>query len=259
MYGEKDEFENMGTRPDEESNGLAYEGAGMEIVAEASEFEQALGSSEKRFNIGKEIREWVFAIVFALVITFLIKGFVFDIVKVEGQSMETTLMNNDRLILTKLGYQPKAGDIIVLDAHYKNREAYIAMQKAAKGSEFSWFDEWKIRLFPPKSLNLERKYYVKRVIAMPGDVIDIDEQTGDVTVNGVVLNEPYIHGQITRPRQDFSYPYSVEDDCIFVMGDNRGNSSDSRVKALGTVPVKAVAGKAVFRIWPFSSFGSIYN
>lgn len=267
----KDEFEN--TYPDNEKNQYQqnenannindiddYEDeAGMKIVAQASAFEEALLAGRKEgFNIAKEIKEWVFAIAFALVITFLIKGFVFDIVKVEGQSMEPTLMNNDRLILTKLGYKPKAGDIIVLDAHYKNREAYIQRQKEAKGSSFTWFDELKLRLFPPKSLNLGRKYYVKRVIAMPGDVIDIDPRNGDVTVNGVLLNEPYIRGQITRPRNDFPFPYKVEDDCVFVMGDNRNNSSDSRVASLGTVPLKAISGKAVFRIWPFESFGGIY-
>ncbi len=237
-----------------------FEGeSGMEIMVEAKTLDEALaGKPDDGFDWGKEIREWVFAIGLALIITFLIKGFIFDVVKVEGESMQPTLMNSDRLILGKLGYKPHVGDIVVLDAHAKNREAYIESQKVAKGQSFTWYDELKLRMFPPKSLNLDRKYYVKRVIAMPGDIIDIDPKNGDVTVNGRLLNEPYIHEQLTRPLHDLAFPYTVEDDRVFVMGDNRNNSSDSRMSALGTVPVKAVAGKAVFRIWPFGKFGGIY-
>ena len=76
------------------------------------------------FNLKKEVFEWFYTILVALVIAFVIKGFIFDVVKVDGNSMYPTLMNNDRLIITKLGYEPKQQDIVILDSNYKKREAY---------------------------------------------------------------------------------------------------------------------------------------
>ena len=75
-------------------------------------------------SIGREIFEWVYTIVIAVVIAFAIKAFLFDIVKVDGSSMHPTLVDKERLIVTKLGYDPEAGDIVILDSTYKNREAY---------------------------------------------------------------------------------------------------------------------------------------
>ena len=71
--------------------------------------------TQDTFNLGREVWEWVYTIAIALVIAFVIKGFIFDIVRVDGPSMYPTLVNNDRLIITKLGYKPKQGDIIILD------------------------------------------------------------------------------------------------------------------------------------------------
>ena len=75
----------------------------------------------------------------------LIKGCLFDFVVVDGRAMQTTLMDGDRLVLTKMGYQPQYGDIIVLDSHYKARETLIATKKETLGDSFGWFDEFKLR------------------------------------------------------------------------------------------------------------------
>ena len=86
-------------------------------------------------NIAKEIWEWVYTIAIAVIIALLIKTFLVDIVRVDGSSMFPTLENNDRLIVTKLGYTPKQGDIIILDSTYKKREAYYATLAAQEGKE----------------------------------------------------------------------------------------------------------------------------
>lgn len=225
-----------------------------EYTAEASPLEEETAPAEAAksgFNLGKEIFEWVYTIAIALVIAFLIKGFVFDVVKVDGQSMYPTLHNNDRLIVTKLGYKPQQGDIIVLDSTYKNRMAYYADLEASTGETYNFFE----KLINYNSLpeNLKRKYYVKRIIALPGQTVNI--VNGKVLVDGAELEEPYYDGITTITDPTVSYPVTVEDDMVFVMGDNRPNSQDSRSSVLGQVPIDAIMGKSQLRILPLSSFG----
>jgi len=219
-----------------------------------------LATEPKKKSTLRSIGEWIFAFAFALIVTFSIKGFVMDFVVVDGSSMEPTLSTHDRLILTKLGYQPKAGDIIVFDKNYSKREAQIDKRKSLYGGSIGWFEEFKYRYFPSRGLEIEPVYYVKRVIAMPGDVIDINSTTGKVQVNGNILHEPYINGGADAPTPkigNLAYPYTVEPGYIFVMGDNRSHSEDSRM--IGAVPISAVLGKAALRIWPLKSFSIIYH
>ena len=228
---------------------------GMSISIHASDKEY-----EKKPNaILKEIREWLFAIVSAIVIVVLLKGFVFDFVIVDGRSMQTTLMDKDRLVLTKLGYTPQKGDIIVLDANYKLREEYIARQKEVKGDNFSSFDEFKLRYLPweQKKYGIAPLYYVKRVIALEGEVIDINNATSEVSVNGEIIQEPYLNNVRTYGGIETPFPYVVDEGTVFVMGDNREDSRDSRYIMPGTIPYEAVLGKATFRFWPINVFGAI--
>ena len=123
----------------------------------------------------REILEWVVSIAIALALTFLIKSYLFDFVVVDGQSMFSTLEHGERLILTKLGYEPVRGDIIVLDAHYKSRQTYFDNRRAADAS-FGAFDEFSaiyLQRSRARSLGIDKKYYVKRVIALEGDTVDI--------------------------------------------------------------------------------------
>lgn len=201
----------------------------------------------------KEVWEWVYTIIIAIVIAFLIKGFLFDVVKVDGSSMFPTLVNNDRLIVTKLGYEPHAGDIIILDSRYKEREEYFDKLAASEGKdELSSVDKFfKTNFSMPD--DLKKRYYVKRIIALPGQTIDIRD--GKVFVDGQQLDEEYYKG-VTNPidpRQEF--PQTVEDNMVFVMGDNRPNSKDSRSTELGQVPYEAILGKSQLRIWPLSKIG----
>ena len=213
--------------------------------------ENQVKETQNTFNLLHEVWEWVYTILIALVIALLIKTYLFDIVCVDGPSMYPTLTNNDRLIVTKLGYKPHAGDIVILDSAYKNRQEYYAEYEEFNETKLNFFS--KIALYVKIPQNLKRKYYVKRIIGMPGDVIDI--QNGNVLVNGEILDEPYYDGVTSITDYATDYPFTVSDDCVFVMGDNRPNSKDSRSSELGEVPIKALAGKSQIRIWPLNALG----
>lgn len=178
-----------------------------------------LTETDKRGDAAAAAYEWVEAAIFALVCVVLVFTFLFRIVGVDGESMQNTLMNHDRLILTRLPLHAGAGDIVVI-----NR--YTA------------------------------EPLVKRVIAVEGDTIDIDPETLLVSVNGTVIDEPYL--DCLTPLLGFEGPLTVGEGQVFVMGDNRVNSHDSRSSDIGLVRVKDIMGKAVFRIWPLNSIGGLY-
>ena len=178
-----------------------------------------LTETDKRGDAAAAAYEWVEAAIFALVCVVLVFTFLFRIVGVDGESMQNTLMNHDRLILTRLPYTPERGDIVVI-----NR--YTA------------------------------EPLVKRVIAVEGDTIDIDPETLLVSINGTVIDEPYL--DCLTPLLGFEGPLTVGEGQVFVMGDNRVNSHDSRSSDIGLVRVKDIMGKAVFRIWPLNSIGGLY-
>ncbi len=201
-----------------------------------------------------EVLEWVVTLAVAFAIAFAIKLFVFDIVKVDGSSMVPTLHDGDRLIVTKLGYKPKQGDIIILDSTYKDRMEYFDDLAEEKGKDHLSFVEkfFAERVGMPASL--KKKYFVKRVIALPGQTVNISN--GHVYVDGEILDEPYYDGK-TNPISSSSveYPLTVEENTVFVMGDNRNNSKDSRSSDLGLVPYDAILGKSQLRIWPLNAIG----
>lgn len=205
------------------------------------------------FNILKEVWEWFYTIFLALVIAFGIKMYLVDIVRVDGPSMFPTLVNNDRLFVTKIGYKPHQGDIIILDSAYKDRTQYYHEYEAINDTTLNTFG--KLRLYFKLPHDLKRKYYIKRIIGMPGDVIDI--QDGKVIVNGEILDESYYDGVTGITDPNTVYPFTVSDNCVFVMGDNRPNSKDSRSTSLGEVQFKAIGGRAVFRLWPITTFGQL--
>ena len=101
--------------------------------------------------------------------------------------------------------------------------------------------------------NLKKKYYVKRIIALPGQTVDL--VNGKVYVDGEELDEPYYSGITQSIDAAVEYPVTVEDDMVFVMGDNRPHSKDSRSSELGQVPFEAVLGKSQVRIWPLNALG----
>lgn len=187
----------------------------------AEENNTAEENTQKKNSFLKELLEWTQTIAFAVVLALLINQFLFSVVQVEGHSMDPTLGDKQRLIVTKLFYEPKAGDIVIV-----------------------------------KSSALQ-KNIVKRVIATEGQEIIIEPSIGAVIVDGEVLDEPYIMENLRSSGNKYVYPLTVPENTVFVMGDNRNNSQDSR--SIGVIPKEEIVGKAVFRIMPFDKFGGLYG
>ncbi len=183
-------------------------------------------TNQKPKGIWREIYELLESFAVAIVLVVLIFTILFRIFVVQGPSMESTLNNEDRIMVSNLFYTPKTGDIIV-------------------------FSDEGI-----KQDNGHDEVLVKRVIATEGQTVDITEQ-GIVTVDGTALEEPYLDfGTITAPR-DVEMPCKVGKGEIFVMGDHREVSADSRYQYVGMADANKVLGKVILRLFP--NFGVIKN
>ena len=181
---------------------------------------------DETITVSELLFEWAGAIFTALIVVLLILTFFVRQVTVSGGSMNDTLKNDDRLLVTNFMYTPKNGDIVII----------------SHGSSYS-------------------DPIVKRVIAVGGQRLDINYDTNEVIVDGVVQYEPYIKGktrQLSNSTSLEEYGNIIPEGYIFVMGDNREGSLDSRSKDIGLIPVSNVIGKAQLRIIPFDTFGSVY-
>ena len=169
----------------------------------------------------KETYDWIQCLLVALIICVLIFMFCVRVIDVIGASMNPTLFNGEKMLVSGLFYKPKVGDVVVF-----------------KKDEYD-----------------PNKLLVKRVIAKSGDWVDIDEE-GNVYVNQKLLNEPYLSSKALG-ETNIELPYQVPEDRIFVMGDNREVSVDSRNTAVGCVTGEQIVGKIIFRVWPFAGFGFV--
>ena len=172
-------------------------------------------------NVIKEIISTIVYILVVLLGTWLLITFVGQRTSVSGSSMEPTLQHNDQLILDKIAYrfsEPQRYDIIVFPFLYE-----------------------------------EKTYYVKRIIGLPGETVQIDGE-GNIFIDGEILEEDYGIETMNYPGIA-AEPITLGDDEYFVLGDNRNNSSDSRDPSVGTIRRSNVMGKAWVRIWPLNKFG----
>lgn len=174
------------------------------------------GNAQKSdgIDLRMELYDWVQCIVSALVVGILIFIFLFRVITVDGGSMNPTLVNGDKIIISKLFYTPKYGDIIVLRAE-----------------------------------NFSNDPLVKRVIATEGQTISIDFTEGVVYIDGKPLKEEYTAAP-TFLQEDFGEPLTVPEGCVFVMGDNRNASTDSRTSSIGMIDSRAIFGKVYLIIFP---------
>ena len=174
---------------------------------------------KKRYNRNKGILEWYDALAVAVAVIALIFTFVIRIVQVDGSSVNPSLFDGERILIATF-LQPDYGDVVIIDS-------YIPYGKPL----------------------------VKRVIGMTGDTIDIDFQTGIVYRNGQALSEPYT-AEPTWTYEGVDFPLAVPEGCLFIMGDNRNNSKDSRDAEIGCVDTRDVLGVAIWRLLPFGKMGA---
>ncbi|HHW25120.1 MAG TPA: signal peptidase I [Clostridiales bacterium] len=183
------------------------------------------GEKTEQRSLLAEAYDWLEVFVLSVSVVFLIFTFVFRIAMVIGPSMEDTLHEGEALVISKLFYKPKTGDIIVFQI---------------PGSQYS-------------------EPIVKRVIATEGQVVDIDFFNWKVSVDGVELDEDYVKrvpGEVML-MSSYSFPYTVPEGKIFVMGDNRNSSLDSRDSRIGPVDTRYLLGRVLLRITPLSKFGPV--
>lgn len=170
-------------------------------------------------QLGTEIRDWVISIAVAVALAMFIRTFVVELYLVDGPSMMPTLEHQQRLVVNKFIYKmraPERGEILIFQyPRDKSRD------------------------------------FIKRVIAVPGDTIEIRDN--NVYVNGELQNEDYI---LAKSRMD--YPKTtIPEGHVFVMGDNRNNSEDSRFPDVGFVPYELLKGKAMLVFWPLSAWKTL--
>lgn len=171
--------------------------------------------------------EWLEVFAVALCAVAIIFTFFARVVTVVGTSMTYTLSEGERLVVSDVLYEPKTGDIVIL--HLPGDDEPL----------------------------------VKRVIATEGQSLEIDFDSWTVTVDGEVLSEPYVRDDFGGPdmaRGSLSpedFPLTVPDGCVFVMGDNRNNSRDSRMASIGFIEERYIVGRVLFRLFPLSKFGKI--
>lgn len=199
----------------------------------------------------KEVLEWVYCIVIALVLALLIRYFIGTPTIVKQLSMYPTLKQNQRLILNRLSRTlnetPERGDIITFEAPSKS---YAEGVTASYDNEpTGWFSK-----FTYYVLEINKMSYIKRVIALPGEHVQITD--GKVYINGEELKEKYLQeGVITEAKNPYLTDFIVPEDCIFAMGDNRLQSSDCRV--FGCIPINKIESKVWIRFWPLNLFGKV--
>ena len=188
------------------------------------------------------LKELPVLIVLAFVLAIVLKTFVVQAFYIPSGSMEPTLMPGDRVLVSKLGGAPARGDIIV----FQDPAPSPGPDRGLVGGALHWLSEG-LGVVRPADED-----FIKRVIGLPGDTVEL--QDGRLYVNGARVPEPYLKGP--PDRRDFG-PITVPPNDLFVLGDNRLNSNDSRF-GLGYIPLDRVVGKAFVVVWPPSRMGWLH-
>ena len=189
------------------------------------------------------IYELPILILVALVVAVLIKTFLIQAFFIPSASMVPTLAVDDRVLVNKLAYtfgEPGVGDIVVFDSPFgSDRPEESLIEKVTRNVAEA------LGLRTADAADL-----IKRIVAVGGDTVQIRDN--ELLVNGVAVSEPYLASGATMPDMDVT---EVPEDHVWVMGDNRNRSQDSR--RFGAIPVKDVIGRAFVIVWPFDRWGGL--
>lgn len=221
-------------------------------VPEATALERLSSSA---WAWGKEI---VTILAIALVLSFLIKTFLFRAFYIPSGSMENTLRIDDRIFVNLLVPEPfalKRGDVVV----FKDTQGWLAQEAPVKTGPFSWIGD--VATFIGVAPDSSQQHLVKRVIGLPGDHVKCCDAEGKLTINGTAITEPYLFPGASP--SDTTFDVTVPAGHIWVMGDHRNNSEDSRAhqasNGTGFVPVDDVEGRAIVIAWPLNHTGILGN
>lgn len=200
-------------------------GGAADVSAEQPLLSASDGARPKKpeRKIVSELFEWIETLALALVVAVLVFSFVCRIVSISGPSMTPTLLDKDRVVVTNFMYTPKVGDVVVI------------------------------------SVPGQSEPFIKRVVALEGQVVDFDLEEGRLLVDGSPVDEPYINERMTLFAwyNAERFPYTVPENHVFFMGDNRNHSMDSRYAQIGSVDARQIVGRAVFRLYPFNKIGAV--
>ena len=211
----------------------------------------------------REIIEWLVCIIVDVALALVVRYYIGTPTIVQQRSMFPTLKENERLWLNRWGRTtkelPKKGDIITFEAPSVTKVAKEDIDLNNPVAIYKNEPQTLLGKFSYYVLESGKKSYIKRVIAVPGDYVEIKD--GGVYINGEKLQEDYLQpGVVTdmvQGNSDESYfnNFTVPDNCVFAMGDNRPGSTDCR--SFGCIPLEKIEGKVLFRFWPFSKFGGV--
>ena len=193
--------------------------------SEGMNMSSGIKKENKKESFLSSLYDWIEVVSISVIIVIMIFTFVARLSTVDGDSMYPTLIGGERLIVSDLFYSPENGDIVVL----QEKNAFFTSP------------------------------LVKRIIAQEGQTIDFDYENWGVYVDGEKLTEPYINRELEKAMKNYGSPDSitVPEGHIFVMGDNRNHSTDSRDSLVGFVEYDEIIGKVVFRLFPFSRIGAV--
>ena len=211
---------------------------------------------EKANSKIKDILEWAYCIIIAVVLALLFRYYIGTPTIVKQPSMYNTLEEGQRLILSRWTRTVKGtykrGDIITFEAPSQTQMSTFDVDMNNPVAIYDYKPKGIFAKFSYYVLEFNKTSYIKRVIGLAGDNIKIE--SGKVYLNGQELNEPYLRDGIKTEQKVFT-DIIVPENCVFVMGDNRPQSMDSR--SFGCIPLEKVESKVVIRFWPLNKFGKV--
>lgn len=187
----------------------------VDIDSDSTDKVKIVANKSKSLTV---LYDWVQCILIAFIAVVILLTFAFRMINVDGDSMLNTLTNSDKVIVSELFYTPEDGDVVVI----------------SHGAQY-------------------QRPIIKRVIATEGQTLSIDFETGEVVVDGIVIPEKYAVGETKKGNAEI--PNIIPEGKVFVMGDNREVSLDSRYEEIGLINVTDIIGKAEFVVFPFDHFG----